>query len=166
MREIEAQKRIDALAGLYNLGHLDELLVLEFDHTVRYRWTLSSIFFDFLYFFKKIDDTYGHDAGDTALQQAAQLLVKATRDTDHVAQYGREECIHILPGVAAGMAQEVGERLVAAFHNEQVQTETYACSTLTISADVATLLRAADRAMYSEKLHGRDRLMRWQLSVA
>ncbi|MGI9284148.1 MAG: HDOD domain-containing protein [Pseudomonadales bacterium] len=177
VREIEAQNRIDALTGLYNRGHLDELLISEFDHAVRHHWPLSLIFVD-LDYFKQINDTYGHDVGDAALRQVAQLLVQATRETDLVARYGGEEFILVLPGVAADTAKEVGDRIVAAFHDVQVQTEAHLCFSLTVSAgvathdeytpfaDVATLLRAADRAMYSAKLQGRDRLIRWQPSAA
>lgn len=93
VREIEAQKRIDALTGLYNRGHLDGMLISAFDHAVRHHWPLSLIFVD-LDFFKQINDTYGHDAGDAALQQAAQLLVQATRETDLVARYGGRRVYH------------------------------------------------------------------------
>ncbi|MEM7283533.1 MAG: GGDEF domain-containing protein, partial [Pseudomonadota bacterium] len=91
-QELEAENKRDALTGIYNRSHLDAVLDNEYVSATKNGWPLSIAFVD-IDFFKKVNDTYGHSAGDTVLRNAAKILQKGTRDTDVVARYGGEEFI-------------------------------------------------------------------------
>jgi len=91
--------------------HLDEVLVKEFRAACDGGWPLSIVFID-LDRFKRVNDTYGHPAGDTVLAATARLLLEVVRDTDYVARYGGEEFVIVLPGLESALAAKVCERLL------------------------------------------------------
>ena len=170
MEEVEKQSQLDALTGLHNRGYLDQKIEENFNQAVDCGWPISVVFVD-IDFFKQINDNYGHDVGDYVLQEAAQLMIETTRDTDIVGRYGGEEFIILLPGVDTASAKRVAERLVDAFRNAEFSYGEARQIKLTISAGVATnnsntsfkhqneLVRAADHAMYAAKQKGRDRFI-------
>ena len=86
----------DALTGLYNRRYLDEILDRETRRAVRSTQALGILMLD-LDHFKKFNDTYGHDAGDTVLRETAAFLLKSVRTEDFVCRFGGEEFIVILP---------------------------------------------------------------------
>lgn len=167
---MEAKSKRDGLTGSYNRSYMDELLREEFEQAGKHGWPLSVIFID-LDRFKQLNDNHGHAAGDQALRHAARLLEFSTRDSDTVARYGGEEFVVILPGVDTRTASKLAQRVVEAFRNEQLITESGEVLQVTISAGLATvdegtafdhcaaLLHAADQAMYQAKAQGRDRLV-------
>ncbi|MGD0492452.1 MAG: GGDEF domain-containing protein [Steroidobacteraceae bacterium] len=166
-QELEEETRRDAMTGVYNRAYLDQALAREFEHSTRHKWPLSVAFAD-LDDFKGINDKYGHQAGDRILQATARILRGNTRETDIIARYGGEEFVVILPATDAETARVVCERIVAAFRNtchvigaEQAHvTISIGCAThgpAQTFANVAEFVRAADQALYTAKLRGRNR---------
>ena len=132
------------------------------------RWPLALLFVD-LDHFKKVNDGYGHAAGDAVLRATAQLLVRQVRGGDTVARYGGEEFVVLLPGTDRAGAKEVGERIVRALRANPHEigrarlTVTGSVGLAMQSADAPyadsdALISAADAALYAAKDAGRDRL--------
>ena len=168
-QELEEETRRDAMTGVYNRAYLDQVLAREFEHSTRHRWPLSVAFAD-LDNFKGINDKYGHQAGDRILQATARILRGNTRETDLIARYGGEEFVVILPATDAETAHGVCERIVAAFQNTgHVIGADHARVTISIGcathgadmtfANVAEFVKAADQALYTAKLRGRNRIV-------
>jgi diguanylate cyclase (GGDEF)-like protein len=161
----------DGLTGLLNRRYFDEKLAEELGQARRCGWPLSLMFAD-LDHFKKVNDKYGHQAGDEVLRRAASLLKEGLRDSDIVARYGGEEFVVILPGTNAPEALMVAERLVGTFRRHvhpvgphQVKV-TVSIGVVTDNndnsfADASDLVRAADLAVYAAKNEGRDRVARF-----
>lgn len=165
--ELEEETRRDAMTGVYNRAYLDQVLVREFEHSTRHKWPLSVAFAD-LDNFKSINDRYGHQAGDRILQATARILRSNTRETDVIARYGGEEFFVVLPATDAQTARGICERIVAAFRNtghvigaEQARvTISIGCATHgpgMAFPNVADLVKAADQALYTAKVRGRNR---------
>jgi diguanylate cyclase (GGDEF)-like protein len=165
----DAQLR-DGLTGLYNRGYLDLMLRREFQAATTGNWPLSVVFVD-LDCFKRINETYGHEAGDSVLVTTAKSIASVARDTDCVARYGGEEFVIVLPGLASPGAEIFCQRLIARLRG----TLHPICGTMvtvTASVGLAThtpktpfqrasqLIDAADRSVYVAKKSGRDRLVR------
>jgi len=173
-RDLETQASTDRLTGLFNRGHLDEVLVTEFTNATDQGWPLSIAFID-LDHFKVVNDTHGHQAGDLVLQGVASVLTENVRQSDIIARYGGEEFIVVLPGAGAKAARTVLERMLKALRNRLHDITAGDPITVTGSIGLAThlnsgqrfdsvmdLLRAADRALYTAKREGRDRLVIYQ----
>lgn len=162
--------QIDALTGLWNRGRFnnqltDELAVLE-----RHGHPVSLMMIDIDHF-KPVNDTYGHPFGDTVLRRVAAVLNGASRDTDVVCRYGGEEFIVVLRNTARAGARVIAERIrdeIAALKflagRKAVQVTVsvgVAGSDAFESASHATgeaLLKAADKALYTAKSGGRNRV--------
>jgi len=165
--ETEEEARRDTLTGVYNRAHLEQILSREFEHATRHKWPLSVAFAD-LDDFKNINETFGPQAGDRVLQATARILRGNTRETDLIARYGGEEFVVVLPATDAQTAHAICERIVMAFRNtghvmgsEQANvTVSIGCATQdahTQFSDPADLVAAADQALYTAKLRGRNR---------
>ncbi len=169
--ELEDKHRHDPLTGVFNRGHMDRVLELEFQSALTGGWPLSIVFAD-LDHFKRVNDTYGHPAGDTVLVATAKLILGVVRESDCVARYGGEEFVIILPGTAAPEATKVCERLLTRLrgtrHPLAAGSSTVTASlglashcTSTPFSSAAHLLEAADRSVYMAKKAGRDRLVHY-----
>jgi two-component system cell cycle response regulator len=160
----------DALTGLHNRRNVEELLHEMFEHSVRLHEPLACAMFD-LDHFKSVNDTYGHQAGDAVLQQAAGILKASAREIDKVGRYGGEEFIVLLPGTVLDAAVTFAERT-----RQQVESHTFTFEggslRRTISCGVAAfphpriehreaLVKAADDALYVAKELGRNRVVRF-----
>jgi diguanylate cyclase (GGDEF)-like protein len=164
--ELEEETRRDAMTGVYNRAYLDQVLAREFDHSTRHKWPLSLAFAD-LDNFKSINDRFGHQAGDRILQATARILRGNTRETDLIARYGGEEFVVVLPATDADTAHGICERIVAAFQStgHPIGAE-HARVTISIGCathggqvnflNVAEFVKAADQALYTAKLRGRN----------
>lgn len=171
--ELEAESRRDALTGVYNRAFLDQYLDREFSQAVRQGWPLSIAFCD-LDFFKKINDTYGHQAGDRILQATARILRGNVRESDVVARYGGEEFVLVFPSMDSATTAMVCDRIVTAFQQARHNIGNVSVNA-TISIGFATqcdetpydtveaLLHAADQALYAAKHRGRNRAMQYVL---
>ncbi len=167
-RELEEQNRRDALTGLYNRAYLDVVLEHEFEVATTHGWPLALAFVD-LDHFKIVNDTYGHQAGDKILREAAGLLQESARSSDLVARYGGEEFVLVLPGTGLKGVSLVCDRLLSAFREARhcVGNHQEICVTASVGIaiygegshfpSIGALMRAADRALYSAKRAGRNR---------
>ena len=166
---LEQLLMVDEKTGLYNFREFQRRLTSEWARAERYGVPLSLIFFD-LDHFKRINDTLGHQAGDTILEEFALLATGGARANDVAARYGGEEFAMILPHTEREMAMRVAERIraaVAAFTFNRDDNPTQ----VTVSGGVATfpggkgidsmdaLVRSADAALYRAKDEGRNRVV-------
>jgi diguanylate cyclase (GGDEF)-like protein len=165
--ELEEETRRDGLTGIYNRAYLDQILQREFESSTRHKWPLSVAFAD-LDNFKHINDNFGHQAGDRILQATARILRGNTRETDLIARYGGEEFVVVLPATDAETARSICERIVMAFRNtghvigsdHAKVTISIGCATHgteTLFNNVADFVKAADQALYTAKMRGRNR---------
>lgn len=155
----------DSLTGLINRRHFQERLNHHIAYAQRYNHESSLLFID-LDQFKYINDTFGHQAGDAYLIQAAELLQKTVRDTDILGRLGGDEFGVILPFSGTEDASLVASNLVTSFseniwHHEGQQVHINASIGLTIlnseDKNAGQLLAEADTAMYMAKSQGRNR---------
>lgn len=165
-RMLDELKRIsitDALTGLFNRRYIDTTLATEFDRAKRTNKPLSVLLLD-VDFFKKFNDTHGHDQGDRVLQAVGACMKSSIRHYDSACRYGGEEFVMILPETGVQGACTIGNRLRVAVEEMEVDG-----LKVTISLGAATypgldvrkaeqLLEAADAALYKSKEAGRNRL--------
>jgi diguanylate cyclase (GGDEF)-like protein len=171
IKDKEQQRQLavrDGLTGLYNRRAFGELLVAAIaNEDRRPSGSLGLVILD-LDHFKKLNDTYGHPAGDAALRSLARLLDQHLRKGDQAARYGGEEFVVILPGSDAQHSVGAAERLRSALEKHRFVFEG-ARIPLSASLGVAIwpgdgrdpepLLAAADRALYAAKQAGRNRVI-------
>lgn len=155
----------DGLTNLYNHRYFQEILATEISRVQRYGRPLALLLFDIDHF-KKVNDTYGHPAGDQVLINMAQAISKAVRPSDIIARYGGEEFAVILPETNFSGMKVFAERLrrcVASITTETGQHSikiTISCGGAHFSPgdDISpnTLISTADRALYVSKKNGRN----------
>ena len=156
----------DGLTGLVNRRTFNAQLVARLREAHRYRRQLSLLLLDVDHF-KKVNDSYGHPAGDAVLRGVAAVASRQARETDLVARYGGEEMALVLPETDAAGARAIAERLRAAVAAAEHVTE-QGTLRVTASIGIATwpgggpspedLLESADRALYRAKQGGRNRV--------
>lgn len=162
----------DELTGLYNYRYLQTRLDEEFKRAERYHEPLSCAMLDIDHF-KSFNDRYGHDVGDRVLQAVAERLVGAVREVDVVARYGGEEFLLLLPSTHLAGALTVAERVWKSMSEQPFSVGTRETQQITVSLGVAlypsrgvtsraTLLKAADRALYRAKEEGRNQICVFQ----
>jgi diguanylate cyclase (GGDEF)-like protein len=151
----------DSLTGLYLRRYFMVKLQEEIHRAERYEKVISVIMVD-LDRFKNINDTYGHDAGDRALESISQFLRKNIRDVDAIARYGGEEFVMLVPDAdkeaAFGLAERLREEL-AGIKLDNLPPITVSLGIATFPMDgteVEDLIRKADAAMYEAKRAGRN----------
>lgn len=158
----------DGLTGIYNRRYFDETLAREWKRTKREKAPLSLIMLDIDYF-KKYNDTYGHQAGDECLIKVATAVSGALRrPADMAARYGGEEFAVILPNVELEDSTKFGETIRAKIEalkikHEQSNVNPFVTASLGIACIVPSsilsyeeLVGAADKALYSAKSKGRN----------
>ncbi len=164
--KLDRLARTDRLTGAFNRGHIMEVLEAEIERTRRSDVAFSFIILD-VDFFKKFNDTFGHQAGDYVLVETVKRLDSALRSTDVLGRYGGEEFVAILPDTNLEGALSVAENLRRVISQTPfTSSEGRNLGTVTVSLGVATfpdhgsngrhLVRSADRALYSAKERGRD----------
>lgn len=160
----------DGLTGLYNHKHFQERLDEEFQRIERIPQSLSLMLIDIDHF-KKINDVYGHPAGDTILAALATILRRVLRGIDILARYGGEEFAAVLINTETGGAKKMAERLRSAvinnpfFINENRLTTTLSIGVATYPHDAVTkeeLIDKADKALYHAKENGRNQVCAWK----
>jgi len=169
-RDFEYQYKlatIDGLTELYNHRYFQETLKNQVEISRRYNQPFSLIIID-IDFFKKFNDTYGHQAGDAVLRQVAQTLKKNSRTTDYVCRYGGEEMSIILPNTTAEEALFSAQRMNKAIAEKEFFLNSTETGNVTISVGVATfpdnaqtaqeLIEFADKGLYYAKKHGRNQV--------
>ncbi|MFB2835769.1 PAS domain S-box protein [Floridanema evergladense] len=168
--ELKKLATIDGLTQIANRRRFDEYLNLEWFRLRREKASLSLILFDIDYF-KLYNDTYGHLAGDDCLRQVATVISAISRrSADLFARYGGEEFAVILPHTNLSGATHLAELIRQAIHKLEIpHSQSLVSDRLTVSLGVACivpdaqlspqdLINAADRALYTAKQQGRDRI--------
>lgn len=156
--------RTDGLTGLLNRKTWESELVSEFERFKRNHHITSLIIFDIDHF-KKINDNYGHPAGDEVIRQTASVLIKSLRTIDVSGRYGGEEFVVFLTDTDAKGAFVVAERIRNAIESHTVHYEDYEIN-YTISVgiseispeitDITNWIDSADKGLYEAKNNGRN----------
>lgn len=156
----------DSLTGLYNRRRFEELMETEMQMSLRHGDTNSLVVIDIDYF-KKINDQYGHPAGDKVLKQVAKTLQKRLRKTDILCRIGGEEFVVLCKRADKAAAMDIGEKLRSTIEAQPMEIRGEIIN-ITISVGLATmdgsdsscntdmLYRHADLAVYYSKQHGRN----------
>ena len=164
-QEIEAQLRTDHLTQVGNRRFVMEKLDDEVKRSERYGNRLTVLFIDIDYF-KKINDTYGHDIGDQVLRKIANELQKETRDIDALGRFGGEEFLVLLPETSQQGAFVIAERMCARIKScnfEDIDPNLKISVSIGVAERGAEeapqdLTRRADEALYQAKHRGRNQV--------
>jgi len=167
-QRLERTSRTDGLTGVFNRRHFDDCLHAEVRRSQRSGQPLGLLLVD-LDHFKRVNDCFGHQAGDACLRVVADLLLQSVRrSSDVVARYGGEEFIVLLPMTDRAACLELAEAIRARIESTPVPFEAQAlvltasvgvCSRpLARDEDGAALLGEADQALYASKYGGRNRV--------
>ena len=170
-RELELMATTDSLTGLANRRQFMVQAENERARTVRYGGQLSVLALD-LDYFKTVNDSFGHQAGDLVLQQVARVCRESLREIDLVGRIGGEEFSVLLPQTSSQQAMNTAQRIRHTLANTQVTLEDSQTIRFTVSVGVATmghdvvdldtLLDHADQALYAAKRAGRNRVCCYQ----
>ncbi len=165
--ELTKQAHLDYLTGLSNRRHFMEQADVELSRAIRYDTPLSLLMLD-IDFFKNVNDTYGHQVGDTVLQVLSKVCQDTMRQVDVVGRLGGEEFAVILPETTSEEALEVAERLRESIAktavNIPVGLPIYFSVSIGVSTlsnkdiNIDTLLSQADKALYEAKETGRNKV--------
>jgi diguanylate cyclase (GGDEF)-like protein len=167
----------DALTGLYNRWYVTEKIDSEMNRALRHGSPVSLLMLDIDYF-KKVNDEYGHPAGDEVLKSVGKVLKESCRVYDVPARYGGEEFCIILPETRTNNTMVVAERIRARLAGWPVPVRDDHEITVTASIGIAghditdepvlnasSLIDRADRALYSAKHRGRNRVELWSAAM-
>lgn len=165
--QLQQLANTDKLTQLANRLFLDSFLETAFESARRDKDNLSILMFD-IDNFKRINDTYGHEAGDQVLIKASHILKKAFRTADMFARYGGEEFVAVLPGCPVKKAAAIGDRAIKAVEKTAIVISGKVSVHITVSAGASGLLRTdtnytdvikrSDAALYRAKQTGRNRI--------
>ena len=167
--EVERLASIDGLTGVLNHRAFHERLHYEWEQAQRHGESLTLMMID-LDFFKRINDTHGHQAGDRILKQVAAVLKQLARKVDTVGRYGGEEFAILLPKTTAAQAGKMAERIREVIERGRFGLDA-AVIPVTLSIGIATapsdaagpdqLVSVADKALYGAKTQGRNRVVHY-----
>jgi diguanylate cyclase (GGDEF)-like protein/PAS domain S-box-containing protein len=170
----EEVARRDGLTDLYNHRTFYEFLREEAVRAQRFNRPVSLLMLDIDHF-KRVNDAYGHEAGDVVLKGLSGLLVQQVRAVDRVCRYGGEEFTVILPETDVAMAMQIAERMRAEVGRQPFDIGGGKTIGITVSIGVATypqhvdspeeVVKAADIALYAAKLAGRNRVSCWKTEM-
>lgn len=169
---LEAENITDPLTKVCNRRYLDRRLEDEVARSMRYTHDLSVLMLDIDHF-KRVNDTYGHQAGDITLATLCRLVKGSLRDSDVIARYGGEEFVVICTNTAVGGATLVAERIRQLVESQAVSftDDSGANKTIPITVSIGVsglggsvdskdaLVNAADKALYRAKEEGRNRVV-------
>lgn len=162
--EVDRRARTDSLTGLWNRMHFGEQLARTLAEADRYNHPVSLVLMDIDHF-KKVNDTWGHEAGDTVLRQVARVLQDGVRAVDICVRYGGEEIAMLLSQTDSAHAVEVAERLRTRIAGTPIRhglseihvTASFGVATYPETVKVRDqLFPAADKALYIAKHDGRN----------
>ena len=169
-RDFEQQYKLattDGLTELYNHRYFQEQMKRQIENSKRYETEFSMIILD-IDFFKKFNDTFGHQAGDAVLRQVAQTLKRNVRATDIVCRYGGEEMSIILPNTGKDVAYSTAEKICQRVSDKKFKLGNDRETSVTISLGVATfpydgqsaseIIDSADKRLYNAKNNGRNQV--------
>jgi len=160
-RDLEKKASTDALTGLYNRVKFSELYVSSYKHMVqRIDEKLSLMMID-IDFFKKINDTYGHNIGDKVLKEVSNIILKTVRNIDIVARWGGEEFLVLIPTADINIALKIAEKVRKNIESLEIDdagnvTVSIGVSQVATDADMQENIKHADEALYNAKNSGRN----------
>lgn len=171
MALLEEESITDPLLGIYNRRYMDRRLATEIGRAKRYGLPLSVLMVDIDHF-KKVNDVYGHQAGDLVLGYVGELILGVIRDADIAARYGGEEIVIIAPDSTAKAGRELAERLRnnIGSHELVLSSESRAKQAVRVFVSIGVaeldeqtstaqqLIENADAALYEAKETGRNRV--------
>lgn len=157
--ELEKISGMDALTGLYNRRSMDRFLK-KADVSGRVYTMIMCDIDDF----KKVNDTYGHEAGDVVLKNVSQVIVSVLRETDYVCRWGGEEILILASGTPLSIAKNVADRIRRTVERtDNVCSDTVIHCTLTIGAaesseatSISDVINLADERLYRGKNSGKN----------
>ncbi len=169
-RTVQRQAITDELTGLSNVRQMHGALDREFERGRRFSTTVGFVLMD-IDDFKQVNDTHGHQQGDSVLTEVAEVLRELSRDIDEPARYGGEEMAVVLPQTELDGAAQLAERMREAIEALRIPrldgegdlrvTASFGVASVPSSAsDKASLIAAADAALYRAKGAGKNRVER------
>jgi diguanylate cyclase (GGDEF)-like protein len=174
LAEISAR---DTLTGLYNRWYVMEKIDSEMNRSLRHGCPVSVLMLDIDHF-KRVNDAFGHSAGDGVLRSVAQVLRDSCRVYDVAGRYGGEEFCVVLPETKVGntsvVAERIRERMAASSFDVGNDSVVVTASIGIAGIDSeegegmvspSALIDRADRALYSAKHHGRNRVELWDVAM-
>jgi len=165
VKRLEQAANLDPLTEIANRRYMENRLAFALVEFQQHRIPFGVLFLDIDYF-KRVNDTFGHEVGDRVLQMVANTLRRNIRTEDWVARWGGEEFLVLLNNVELEGLYSAAEKLRALVkasalqvHGQPLQiTVSIGGALARLEDDVASLLRRADQNMYHSKLSGRDRV--------
>jgi len=165
LSQVEVLAITDPLTELFNRRHFTTTIEKEFSRTARFLSPTSCLIIDIDYF-KKVNDEYGHNAGDQVLKEIAKIIQSCMRNIDTIARWGGEEFIALLPETGKPNALQAAQRILEAISGHKFSGIP---NKITVSIGVASvpepsvdtaekLIHAADLALYEAKAKGRNRI--------
>lgn len=158
---------IDKLTGTYVRKYFEQVFDEEIQHAKVNDYPLSVIMLDIDHF-KNVNDTYGHQKGDSVLAETGRIISSSIRTTDYVGRYGGEEFIVLLPNANKDDAYKIAEKIRKKIENSNLIGGD---AKLTISGGIATypqdgsqqieIIEKADQALYMAKENGRNQTVQW-----
>jgi len=150
----------DQLTGLYNRYKFTEIFVSEYKTMTQRDNSMSLIMID-IDFFKKINDTYGHNMGDAVLLQLSNILLRYLRNVDVISRWGGEEFLILLPTATIENAYKLGEKIRIAIQDFDMDeslkiTVSIGITEVKIGDDIKDSVKRADTALYEAKDSGRN----------
>lgn len=168
--QLREQAIRDALTNIFNRRYMEETLERELARAEREVYPLCIVMMDIDHF-KDVNDTYGHEAGDTVLKKLAGMLTKQSRQGDFVCRYGGEEFVLVMPNISMDVATGRANSLLRSISSLFVPFGRFNLN-ITVSMGVSffpvhgetkeDLLRTADKALYEAKRAGRNRISVYQ----
>ncbi|MEW6050414.1 MAG: sensor domain-containing diguanylate cyclase [Candidatus Zixiibacteriota bacterium] len=164
-KRTEELTMIDELTETFNYRYFIQKLQEEKKRALRYNLPLSIIMVD-IDWFKKLNDSYGHEVGNLVLKELSRVIKKCIRDVDIFARYGGEEFVVILPQTPEGEAANIGERIREQIEKTVIDTGAAGKVKVTVSVGVSAfpengrsheeLVSVADQALYRAKGSGKN----------
>jgi len=163
--DLEQNALTDSLTGCVNKKEIEYLAEEFLKNFLRYNNPLSILMFD-IDFFKKVNDTYGHLAGDLVLKEVSKTIKNLIRDSDVCGRFGGEEFIVLAPNTKLNGALKLAERIKKTIENKKFEFESQIIK-VTVSIGITSasktdsvfsLIERADKALYAAKENGRNRV--------
>lgn len=167
-KQLTKEATTDMLSGLYNRRYFFEASQKSFYAAMRYEQELSILMLD-IDKFKNLNDNFGHIYGDRVIRVLSNLLKKAVRTSDVLARYGGEEFIILLPQSDIEKSMQFAERIRLEIEKKQIQSDNGQTPEITVSigltqlddekdSDIEQLILRCDKALYSAKESGRNKV--------
>ena len=165
VKQLENAAYTDALTGIYNRKHFTELALPEIERAIRMNQSICFAMLD-IDFFKKVNDTYGHAAGDQVLISTASIIQQTVRSYDLLGRYGGEEFVLLLSNIdipeTLGLMERIRENLSLVEINYEGSVIRINCSIgmakFSIGDTLESVIDKADKALYTAKNNGRNQV--------